>query len=419
MPPASTTDAGSPWPFGVCRVEEKNAFNFSLYSKHATGVTLLCYTRGGSGQTRVRVPFRTSGAQDRQHLALPHPGARASRRDALRLSRRRAAPTGARPPLRPREGADRSVRAVGLFPPGFSRDACAQPGPTDGRAPLGRLPRARRRRAADRPRAAIHRAATRSSMNCTSRGSPRARTPASRRDKRGTFAGLTEKIPYLKDARRHRRRAAAGAPVRSAGRQLLGLHDAALLLAAPGVRARRGVRGIPGHGRRRSTPRASRSGSTWSTTTPPKATRPARPTATAASTTTAITCWRRTGRSTSTTPAAATPCARGHPAARVLVLESLRFWARTMGVDGFRFDLASIFSRASDGTMDVHEAALVSESACSRRLFNVTLVAEAWDIASLSTRPRLPRRRLAAVERQISRRCARLRARRAGARWAR
>ena len=45
----------------------------------------------------------------------------------------------------------------------------------------------------------------------------------------------------------------------------------------------------------------------------------------------------------------------GHPATRIFVLESLRFWARTMGLDGFRFDLASILSRAADGTMDIHD----------------------------------------------------------------
>ena len=72
----------------------------------------------------------------------------------------------------------------------------------------------------------------------------------------------------------------------------------------------------------------------------------------------------------------------GHPAGRVLVLESLRFWARNMGVDGFRFDLASIFSRAADGTMGMHEASLVSEIGLLARLFNVRLVAEAWDISS-------------------------------------
>ena len=72
----------------------------------------------------------------------------------------------------------------------------------------------------------------------------------------------------------------------------------------------------------------------------------------------------------------------GHPGARVLVLESLRFWARTMGVDGFRFDLASIFSRAADGTMNVQEASVVSEISLLGHLFDVRLVAEAWDIGS-------------------------------------
>jgi hypothetical protein len=51
-------------------------------------------------------------------------------------------------------------------------------------------------------------------------------------------------------------------------------------------------------------------------------------------------------------------------------------------VDGFRFDLASIFSRASDGTMNVHEASPVSELTLLARVFDVRLVAEAWDIAS-------------------------------------
>jgi len=53
-----------------------------------------------------------------------------------------------------------------------------------------------------------------------------------------------------------------------------------------------------------------------------------------------------------------------------------------MGVDGFRFDLASIFSRAADGTMNVHEATLIAELSLLARQFNVRLVAEAWDLAS-------------------------------------
>src|SRR4030095_13867531 len=81
----------------------------------------------------------------------------------------------------------------------------------------------------------------------------------------------------------------------------------------------------------------------------------------------------------------------GHPSARVLVLESLRFWAQTMGVDGFRFDLASIFSRAADGTMNVHEAALVSELSLLARLHNVRLVAGAWGLARYQIGTGVPR----------------------------
>ena len=35
--------AGRPWPLGVEWVEADDAFNFALYSRHATGVTLLGY----------------------------------------------------------------------------------------------------------------------------------------------------------------------------------------------------------------------------------------------------------------------------------------------------------------------------------------------------------------------------------------
>src|SRR5262245_17555031 len=34
---------GRPWPLGVQLLAD-NSFNFALYSRHATGVTLLCYS---------------------------------------------------------------------------------------------------------------------------------------------------------------------------------------------------------------------------------------------------------------------------------------------------------------------------------------------------------------------------------------
>ena len=187
------------------------------------------------------------------------------------------------------------------------------PGPTDGRAPLGRLPSKADRGPSDRGGPAIHlpgrhrlrTARQRIHRARELRGHAREARHVCRRDRE-------DSLPQ--GPRRHGRRAAPGPPVRSAGGQLLGLHDAALLLAPPVVRARRGLRRIPRRWCRRSTRRASRCGSTWSTTTPPKATRPGRPTVTAASTTAATTCSRRTGDTTSTTPAAATRCAPAIPA---------------------------------------------------------------------------------------------------------
>ena len=36
--------AGRPWPLGIEWIEAGDAFNFALFSRHATGVTLLCYS---------------------------------------------------------------------------------------------------------------------------------------------------------------------------------------------------------------------------------------------------------------------------------------------------------------------------------------------------------------------------------------
>lgn len=41
---------------------------------------------------------------------------------------------------------------------------------------------------------------------------------------------------------------------------------------------------------------------------------------------------------------------------RDLILESLRYWATEMYVDGFRFDLASIFTRDDDGSIDLTDS---------------------------------------------------------------
>jgi isoamylase len=72
----------------------------------------------------------------------------------------------------------------------------------------------------------------------------------------------------------------------------------------------------------------------------------------------------------------------GHAATRRLVLDSLRFWTEETGVDGFRFDLASIFTRSADGSLDLSDPAIVAEISAYGCAQDLRLVAEAWDIAS-------------------------------------
>src|SRR5271165_2894045 len=67
---------------------------------------------------------------------------------------------------------------------------------------------------------------------------------------------------------------------------------------------------------------------------------------------------------------------------RKIVLDSLRYWKNEMHIDGFRFDLASVFSRNADGTLNWGYAPIFGEIASDPelgRLFRVALIAEPWD----------------------------------------
>ncbi len=72
----------------------------------------------------------------------------------------------------------------------------------------------------------------------------------------------------------------------------------------------------------------------------------------------------------------------GDPAVRTLILNSLSYWSRSMRVDGFRFDLASILTRDSDGTPNGKDPALIHEISSLARSDDVRLVAEAWDVST-------------------------------------
>ncbi|MGH9777423.1 MAG: glycogen debranching protein, partial [Candidatus Acidiferrales bacterium] len=131
------TVEGSPSPLGATWVESHQAHNFALYSRHATGVTLLLYRESDPAQAlcEVRLDPRWNKTgriwhcwvpADKQNGATlyaykvegPHDPARGHRFDPQKVL------------------VDPMAREV-FFPPGYSRAAACGSGPTDGVAPLG------------------------------------------------------------------------------------------------------------------------------------------------------------------------------------------------------------------------------------------------------------------------------------------
>jgi glycogen operon protein len=71
-----------------------------------------------------------------------------------------------------------------------------------------------------------------------------------------------------------------------------------------------------------------------------------------------------------------------HPVVRRMILDSLRYWANHMHVDGFRFDLASVLERDEAGNLLPRPPVLwdIDSDPC---LAGTKLIAEAWDAAGL------------------------------------
>jgi len=361
-------------------METETAFNFALHSRHATGVTLLCYSEKDPAkpvrEVRLQHPEHKSGTI--WHCCIPAEELQGATLYAYRVEGPHEPDQGQR--FDPQKVLLDPYAPSVFFPPDFSREACKKPGPTDGQAPLGRLPR---KEATPISTAAAPRHTCRDAIvyELHAKGFTARPNSGVTHAKRGTFAGLTEKIPYLKDLGitivellpihqfdpqegnywgymtlhffSPHQQYAAGEAFEEFRAMVQAFH-------AAGIEVWLDV--VYNH-----TAEGDQSGPTYS--------------------------YRGIDNDSYylLTPDLKhyvndTGCGNtlrtGHPATRVLILESLHFWARTMGVDGFRFDLASIFSRAADGTMNVHEATLIAELSLLARQFNVRLVAEAWDLAS-------------------------------------
>ncbi len=69
-----------------------------------------------------------------------------------------------------------------------------------------------------------------------------------------------------------------------------------------------------------------------------------------------------------------------HPVVRTFIMNCLRYWVLHMHVDGFRFDLASVLTRGRDGVI-LPNPPIVEQIAEDPALRETKIIAEAWDAA--------------------------------------
>jgi glycogen operon protein len=70
-------------------------------------------------------------------------------------------------------------------------------------------------------------------------------------------------------------------------------------------------------------------------------------------------------------------------AVRKLIMDSIRHWAHEMHVDGFRFDLASVFTRNADGSVNAEDPPVLSDMAADPDLAALRVIVEPWDAAGI------------------------------------
>jgi isoamylase len=373
---------GSPSPLGVTYIQEEDAFNFALYSQNGREVTLLFYGVDDFVTPLLEWPLEPLSHKTKRvwHCRLSRKQLAEARYYAYRVN----GPAPQQPNLwhafDPQKILlDPYAKAL-FFPPEFSRTAAKLVGSNAGKAPLGilSLPTNKSSRPSVAPPwhysdAIIYEMHVRGFTASSSSGVAE--------ERRGTFAGIIDKIPYLVElgvtivelmpihqfdpqennywgymtlnffcphlAYASRR----DAPVEEFKELVSALHahDIEVVLDV-----------VYNH-----TTEEDHTGPTYSFKGIDNAgfylmtSDPARPYA------------NFSGTGNTLNPS--------NPFIRNLILDSLRYWVTEMGVDGFRFDLATILTRKEDGGFDSEDPALLSAMRTDPVLRQVRLIAEPWD----------------------------------------
>ncbi|HEB56100.1 MAG TPA: glycogen-debranching protein [Gammaproteobacteria bacterium] len=375
---------GSPRPLGVSFIAPQQAWNFALYSKHASTVTLHLYHENNT-QTPI-YSYTFNPLQNKSgriwHCRLPAATIDGAQYYAYQLDGPFDLQQGHR--FNPHKSLlDPYSRAV-FFPPSFDRQAAIKAGPNIGRAPLGVLHTATDSNTLNPVQKPQHTHDT-VIYELHVKGFTRHAGSAVPSDRRGTFSGLVEKIPYLQSlgitavelmpifqfdpqendywgymplsffAPHHLYgKARSAAALLDEFRDMVNAFHHAHIEVILDV-----VYNHTGEG--------NEHGPTYSFRGLDNTTYYL------------LENDRRYYRNDAGTGNVLHTANRY---VRSMVLDSLRYWVREMHVDGFRFDLASIFTRRSDGSVNLEDAPIISAIRSDPDLAEVRLIAEAWDISS-------------------------------------
>jgi glycogen operon protein len=376
---------GAAIPLGVTWIEEQQAYNFAVYSKHAESVTLLFY--GSQGQQRPLFSYELDFLQNKSgriwHCRISRRQLGAARYFGWQLDGPEA--TGQPAGWHAFDGEkvllDPYAKSV-FFPDAYNRRAAMRPGSNAGQAPLGVL-------MADEPafdwgddRRPYHESDL-IIYEMHVKGFTRRANSHVPSDRRGTFAGVVDKIPYLKQLgvtavelmpvfqfdpqegnywgymtlnffTPHDGFAATDNPLEGPNEfrsMVKALHDADIEVILDVVY--------------NHTAEGCQEGPTFNLKGIDNSCYylysgdPLKPYANFSGTGNTLNCANRY--------------------VRRMIIESLRYWTTEMHVDGFRFDLASAFSRKADGSINWSDPPLFGEIRADPDLGKVRLIAEPWD----------------------------------------
>jgi isoamylase len=372
---------GTPMPFGATWIEAEQAFNFAVHSEHAESVTLLLYSSTDlvNPLATFRFDFLHNKSGRIWHCRIPIAEIREARYYAYSVSGQSAPQLHSFDPEKVL--LDPYAKCV-FFPPGFDRQLAMREGPNAGRAPLGVLTNhhpmpdwSGDRKPHHESDGIIYELHVKGFTKNPNSGVDRSRA--------GTYAGLVEKIPYLKELgvtavelmpifQRDPQEAdywgymplnffAPHAQYASTSddseqhiefrNMVKSFHEAdiAVVLDVVYNHTCEGDHRGPIYSYK-----GFDSASYYMMSSDP-----ANPYAN----------YSGTGNTLNFSQAHV----------RKMVMDSLRYWKREMHIDGFRFDLASVFSRNADGSLNWGEAPLFSELAADPELGRLRLIAEPWD----------------------------------------